>query len=615
MPSVFKSFRATPEMVAGERFLPPVDMERLKASGVVEDAEQYLGQPVPQLPATLYMQFYRNGNRSNYEGPYFARRMAIETLLFAELLEKQGRFTDTLVDYLWAVMEETSWVIPAHNLPCHGNPIPSLPDSFDLAEENDDMRHIDLFSAETAAIMAMVYSLGADILDPVTPVIRRRIKDMLKRRTFHPYYDVIGENNWWTGETGRVLMNWTPWIISNVLTAVMLCEDDPNNRAHALNRSIKILEKFTNDYHEDGGCDEGPGYWNHAAGSYFDCLEIINDLTAGAGDFRADPFMKKMAEYIADMELAEGVYANFADAAHNIHPDMELVARMARLTGSKKLTDYVRRNSKAEDFGLWSARRFGVERGLRNLNERYPEPMEGEASEATGTAFYPGIQVMVAKKENAAGRRFALAAKGGHNDEAHNHNDVGSFILYVDEKPVFIDAGVEQYTKTTFNDDRYTLWGMQSLYHNLPAFRRDGGEWIGEPYGRQYHGEVISCEDGVLMLELKNAYPEEAGIENYVRRIGVDQEGFFIEDRICLKKEAEISFRFLSRENWTAVKENVCCFKEANVTIEVPEGLSFSEEAVPLGPKLAREWEQAALNRAMLNTGSTSGGTYCFRVK
>ncbi len=607
MPSVFKTFRATPEMVAGERFLPAVDMERLRTSGVIEDAEAFLKEPVPQLPATLYMQFYRNGNRSRYEGPYFARRMAIETLLFGELLEKQGRFTDQLVDYVWAVLEETSWVIPAHNLPCHGNPIPCLPDSFDLAEENDDMRHIDLFSAETAAIMAMVYALGAEILDPVTPVIRRRIKDSLKKRTFHPYYDVIGENNWWTGETGRVLMNWTPWIISNVLTAVLLCEDDPEKRAHAVNRSIGILEKFTNDYHEDGGCDEGPGYWNHAAGSYFDCLEIINDLTAGAGDFRADPFMKKMAEYIADMQLTDGVWANFADAAHNIRPDMELITRMARITGSEKLFAFVRKNSKPEEFGRWQTRRFGVERGLRNLNEVYPEAAADAAEESPeDSVFYPGIQVMVAKKKSASGALFALAAKGGHNDEAHNHNDIGSFILYADGKPVFIDAGVEQYTKTTFNDDRYTLWGMQSLYHNLPAFRRDGGEWIAEPYGRQYHGEVLSYEDGVLTLELKNAYPEEAGIESYIRKVGLDEEGFFCEDCFRFTAPTEVRFALMTREPL----ENI-----TGVRFAFDPALKIGADTVALGPKLQREWETEELTRTLLTAEPIEAGSFTLRVR
>ena len=38
----------------------------------IAQAEELLGQPVPALPASLYRQYYENGNRTNYEKPYFA---------------------------------------------------------------------------------------------------------------------------------------------------------------------------------------------------------------------------------------------------------------------------------------------------------------------------------------------------------------------------------------------------------------------------------------------------------------------------------------------------------------------------------------------------------------
>ncbi len=61
-----------------------------------------------------------------------------------------------------------------------------------------------------------------------------------------------------------------------------------------------------------------------------------------------------------------------------------------------------------------------------------------------------------------------MAAKGGFNNESHNHNDVGTFSLYVNTIPVILDAGVGTYAKQTFGKDRYTIWTMQSNYHNLP---------------------------------------------------------------------------------------------------------------------------------------------------
>jgi hypothetical protein len=45
-----------------------------------------------------------------------------------------------------------------------------------------------------------------------------------------------------------------------------------------------------------------------------------------------------------------------------------------------------------------------------------------------------------------------MAIKGGNNGESHNHNDVGSFIIYTDGEPLFIDPGVGEYTAKTFSN-------------------------------------------------------------------------------------------------------------------------------------------------------------------
>ena len=42
------------------------------------------------------------------------------------------------------------------------------------------------------------------------------------------------------------------------------------------------------------------------------------------------------------------------------------------------------------------------------------------------TSYLPKIQVMVAREFSHPGKGLVLAAKGGHNDEGHNHNDVGN---------------------------------------------------------------------------------------------------------------------------------------------------------------------------------------------
>ncbi|MBR6322563.1 MAG: heparinase, partial [Lachnospiraceae bacterium] len=46
--------------------------EKLIAGG-----EKYLGFEWPALPASLFLDLYRTGNRKHYEDPYFLRRTAL----------------------------------------------------------------------------------------------------------------------------------------------------------------------------------------------------------------------------------------------------------------------------------------------------------------------------------------------------------------------------------------------------------------------------------------------------------------------------------------------------------------------------------------------------------
>ena len=67
---------------------------------LIKKAEEMLERDIPQLYAHEYMMFRRNGNRSVFESRYFPRRAMLLTLALGEYAERQGRFTDKLIDVL-----------------------------------------------------------------------------------------------------------------------------------------------------------------------------------------------------------------------------------------------------------------------------------------------------------------------------------------------------------------------------------------------------------------------------------------------------------------------------------------------------------------------------------
>ncbi len=64
---------------------------------------------------------------------------------------------------------------------------------------------------------------------------------------------------------------------------------------------------------------------------------------------------------------------------------------------------------------------------------------------------------------------FFLAVQAAENQRSNGHNDSGSFIVFHDGWPVFVDVGLEAYSAKSFGPNRYSLWTMLSAFHNLPA--------------------------------------------------------------------------------------------------------------------------------------------------
>jgi hypothetical protein len=123
-------------------------------SRLVTGGEEALKIAWPVLPATLFLEFVRNGNRSNYERVVRTRRSKLEALLWAECVEGKGRFLDEIANGVWLTCEETFWGYPAHmNLQKDGPGLPNVAEPV-----------IDLFAAEAGALLAWThYLLGPQL--------------------------------------------------------------------------------------------------------------------------------------------------------------------------------------------------------------------------------------------------------------------------------------------------------------------------------------------------------------------------------------------------------------------------------------------------------------------
>ena len=75
----------------------------------VKLGERYLHFSYPYLSATDFLDFTRTGNRVRYEDKLFSKRQALGALVLAECVENKGRFTDDIVNGIYAICDESAW--------------------------------------------------------------------------------------------------------------------------------------------------------------------------------------------------------------------------------------------------------------------------------------------------------------------------------------------------------------------------------------------------------------------------------------------------------------------------------------------------------------------------
>ncbi len=572
-----------------------------KGALLLEEAEKVLQQEIPLLPASLYMRFERDGDRSQFERLFFTRRQMLYILTLAEYYEGQGRFLDKLIDVLWAILEESAWVVPAHN---YHNPMDKGQRSPLPLAYGEHPHHVDLFAASTGSCLSFCYYLHKDSFDREAKVINRRLLWALENRIFTPFFT---QNAHWSGfaTPPRLLNNWNPWIISNVLTAAALTIAEQEKREALVSRAMLMLDNYTASLPSDGGCDEGPVYWTKAAASLFDCLEVLYDMSDGAIDVFDDPLLRKMGEFVAKANIHGPYYVNFADASPILSPSGEMIHRFGARTASPVLEAFGDHQALTPAKDAYHHSMYRYVKGLFTRTPAEAPPV------CIKQAWLPELKWMSFHEYTDTSRGLFLAMKGGHNAENHNHNDVGNLIVYADGAPLLIDSGADTYCKQTFSSERYTLWYMQSSYHNLPDIN-GFPQWPGQQYTST--DEVYDEASGSLSLELKQAYPAEAAIRSY-RRTAVLREGkVTLTEQLSLEKASPVVFNFLCYLPPQPAQGKVSFANGRSIVFD--PSLVPTVETIPLIPdnRLANNWGTDRLYRLSLSAPALTEKTFTFVI-
>lgn len=509
---------------------------------LVRHGEEALNHVWKPTLASTYLEYEKTGNRKLME-EHNEARSAITALAVAELLEGKGRFLSHLLDGLWMVCTEVSWSHAQHTR--YQSSKRTLP--------TDRERPITLHSSNYGIHVAYALHFFKEEFDKMDPSIAVTIKDALRKNIMDPYLDPQMKQ-WWMGgmAKARRLNNWSPYCTTNVIAVFLLCEDDPDRLVQALKQSVVTMDMYMNDQGSDGACDEGPSYWDMGPGKVYEYARLVDDASYGKMDVFDDGFIRRMGEFKSKTYFADGFVMNFADGDCRDVGDLAMIYRYGADTGSEELVDFA-----ISQLALPAKKEFKQPSGFSNMYRvletlRYSQSLKDAQQKAlaeyngnfrrlkeglrenVGSVWYDQTQCAILREG-----KFILAAKAGNNAENHNHNDVGSGILFVNGRPVIVDPGVGVYVKDTFGPNRYNLWNNQSDWHSVPVING----FSQEP-GLEFAATDMSCDldKGEFGADIAGAYPKVAACLSWDRKWILTEEELVLVDtyEMSERKEADV---------------------------------------------------------------------------
>lgn len=483
-------------------------------------SNQLRDEMMPELSRELFDEYEITGNRLRYEEGYFKRREFLSTFGLASVIWHKKEDIEKLEYVIKGICSEECWALSAH--------VKRL--------ENPNWRMtIDLTASETGHTLAHLYMLLKDELSEET---KECIRKEVFRRILTPFMSAKAPAYWWEDATN----NWNAVCCGNIgSTAIYLLEDGPEKDAFLERIRYAIETYYLDGFGDDGVCEEGLGYWVYG---FMNMVVFAMDqrLYDPDHDMMALKKVEKIAHFQEMCYFSHGRTISFSDGSSNGEYPMGLTCCLANLYKDIRFPDPIYARSFSGD-RCWNWNElytgwYWTKNYLEDVEKKIVEEPKPILEE--GTDFLKDAQWCIFRGRD----NTALAAKGGNNDEPHNHNDVGSFLYLADGEALLEDLGSGEYTKKYFSDERYEIFCTRGKGHNMPII---GG--VDQKAGSKYRADAFERKDeNTILISFAKAY-DVAGVDTVLREMSFEKEtgSFTVSDHVVSDADVPVLENLVTR--------------------------------------------------------------------
>ncbi|OYU43885.1 MAG: hypothetical protein CFE44_15915, partial [Burkholderiales bacterium PBB4] len=306
----------------------------------------------------------------------------------------------------------------------------------------------------------------------------------------------------------------------------------------------------------DGSCSEGPGYWSYGFGHFLVLADLLQRESGGRIQLGRFPNALAAATYPDRISLDGTRFPAFADSGTTGGPDS-----MIRWWANHLI------QGKREPFPL-----SGPHADMQGTLAQWQ--LIGQTTTAPASKSpvvsplglrdeFPDGGVLISRMLTDGKVTLSAAMKAGHNDEDHNHNDVGSYVIDLKGNLPILDPGSTVYTAKTFSSERYVHPILSSYGHSVPILN-DQLQTTGRASAGKIITRTFTPDSDVWAVDLSACYPK-AGVKSLERRWTFrrgEKPSLQVLDTVSLTSDGTFETAVVGAPTWARVSEKVWLVRE-----------------------------------------------------
>jgi hypothetical protein len=448
-------------------------------------------------------------------------------LAFMYQMTGEQKYADKAFEFADAFCDLTTWTQRAHEFPIiYSRIMPwNVPDD----QVNFNFDH---FNGDSGRMMAAVY-------DWLYPALNLAKRDRIRGALIEKVVTRVRGNyefHWWAT---AYRCNWNGVCNSGVgLVGLALLTENPQ-LTDIIAESYNRINSMFNELGEDGGWQEGGGYWNYGVHTSTFFADALKRATKGKFNLFENKRLKNNpATFPLYISLPGNKSLNFEDSRGGSYiGSPHLINKLATETGSAE-TAWYRSEFLGEGDDL-----FDIIWPRSNIQSKAPK---------SSSKHFRTIDWWVMRSDFKDLSKVVVAGKAGMNDDPHHgHLDIGHFVVYWKNEFFIRDLGSKGYDEKYFDDARWDYPTASSVGHNVLFVndeRQISGKLRKQPWNFEVGGKVedfrTSDKLDYVRMNPTKAYPNKE-LQEWKRHIVLYKpEVTIVLDEIKAKPGSKIDVRF-----------------------------------------------------------------------